>query len=63
MSFAVFGPMPDTRRNGASSSAATASAIWSTDNAESTPSADFGPTPDTLTSRANVSRSSRPAKP
>ena len=30
MSFAVFGPMPETRRNGASSSAATASAIWPT---------------------------------
>ena len=30
MSFAVLGPMPDTRRNGASSSAATASAICAT---------------------------------
>ena len=30
MSFAVFGPMPDTRRNGASSSAETASAICAT---------------------------------
>ena len=43
MSFAVFGPMPETRRNGASSSAPTASAIWATLSAASTPSADFGP--------------------
>ena len=63
MSFAVFGPMPETRRNGASSSAATASAICATLSAASTPSADFGPTPVTPSSWVKTTSSSRLSKP
>jgi hypothetical protein len=63
MSFAVFGPIPETRRNGASSSFATASAICATLRADRTPRADLGPTPETLRSSVNVSSSSRPANP
>ncbi len=54
MSLAVLGPMPETRRNGASSSAVTASAICATLSAASTPRADFGPTPVTLSSWVNT---------
>ena len=63
MSLAVFGPMPETRRNGASSSADTASAICGTVSVERTPSADFGPTPVTPSSWANTGSSSRDSKP
>ena len=63
MSFAVFGPMPETFRNAASSSAATATAACAGVIAESTPSADFGPTPVTPRSRSKTSSSSRLAKP
>ena len=63
MSFAVFGPMPLTLRNAASSSRCTATATCSGDITESTPSADFGPTPVTPMSSSNTSSSSRVAKP
>jgi len=63
ISFAVLGPMPDTRRKGASSSAATACATCDGLSVASTPWADFGPTPVTLRSRSNTSSSSSSAKP
>ena len=63
MSFAVLGPMPLTLRNTASSSRCTASATCSGESADSTPSADLGPTPVTPMSRSNTSSSSRVPNP
>ena len=63
ISFAVFGPMPDTLRKGASSSAATARAMSSGLSVASTPRADFGPTPETPRNRSKTSSSARVSKP
>ncbi len=63
MSLAVFGPMPDTRRKAASSSAATAWAMASGSRCSSTARADFGPTPVTPQSSSNARSSSGPGKP
>ncbi len=63
MSFAVFGPIPDTLRNGASSSAATARAIIRRESERARPARTWGPTPETLRSRSKSSSSSREAKP
>jgi hypothetical protein len=57
------GPMPETRRNAASSSSATAWATCDGLRCPSTPWALFGPTPVTLRSRSKTSSSSRSAKP
>ncbi len=63
MSFAVFGPIPETRRNAPSSSRATACASSAGLIAASTPIALFGPTPETPRSRSNTASSSASAKP
>ncbi len=63
MSFAVFGPMPDTLRNAASSSSATACARSAGLMAASTPIALLGPTPETPRSRSKTCNSSASAKP